>query len=465
VTDDVAAVRPVHLVVASQPADRDRLAELLPPHAAAHPLDPRSLAEFAPLVDACAAVVLLDGSEGAKAVRALAPLSQLRAGSALLLIARDAEALLEDALAQLAPREVAPHDAPIALLRHLAARLSDRRAGTGAVTGQRSAEALLGVSRAIRDVLARIELVAPSRLPILILGETGTGKELVARAIHRRSERAAGPFVAINCGGVPESLLESELFGAERGAYTGADRSRRGLFEAADGGTLFLDEIGEMPLAFQVKLLRVLETQEFRRVGATRTQRADVRVVAATHRDLERAAKRGEFRQDLFFRVNGAMLYVPPLRRRRVDIPFLAQHFAEQFGEQNTRQITLAPDFLDRLAGQDFPGNVRELRNAVERAIALSQPGAPISGSALDAATPASTDEDPPEHERPRTRADTRTLREQIAALEDAAIRAALARADGNRTRAARELGLSRLGLRQKMARLGIAVTDRGEDR
>ncbi len=449
------AVRPVYLVVASQPADRDRLAEVLPSHADADPLDPRSLTEIAPLVDACAAVVLLDGADGASAVRALAPLTQVRAGSSLLLIVRNADALLDDALVRLAPREVAPHDAPTVLLRHLAARLSDRRAGTGAVKGQRGAEALLGVSRAIRDVTSRIDLVAPSRLPILILGETGTGKELVARAIHRRSQRASEPFVAVNCGGLPESLLESELFGAERGAYTGADRARRGLFEAADRGTLFLDEIGEMPLAFQIKLLRVLETQEFRRVGSTRTLRVDVRIVAATHRDLERAVKRGEFRQDLYFRINGATLMVPPLRRRRVDIPFLAQHFAEQFGEQNAREITLEPEFLDRLAAQDFPGNVRELRNAVERAIALSRPGTPVVSSALEAAGPGCDDEQ-------RARADARTLREQIAELEESAIRAALERWSGNRTQVARELGLSRLGLRQKMARLGIEVPENG---
>jgi two-component system response regulator HupR/HoxA len=307
--------------------------------------------------------------------------------------------------------------------------------------------ALLGASQAMAEVLERIRQVAPSRVPVLILGETGTGKELVARAVHRLSGRAGGPLVAVNCGAMPDSLLESELFGFRRGAFTGADFSRQGLFEQASGGTLFLDEIGDTTPALQAKLLRAIEEQEVRPLGATETVRVDARVVSATHRDLDAAVEEGAFRQDLLYRLNTVTIHVPPLRERREDIPVLAQHFADQFGEEHARRITLGEDFLEALCERDLPGNVRELRNAVERAIALTPPGEPVSAKRLGQL------DGPASSPRARRRG---TLRERVRQVEIEAIQEALLRCEGNRTRAAQALGLSRLGLRQKMRRLGL---------
>jgi sigma-54-dependent transcriptional regulator len=280
---------------------------------------------------------------------------------------------------------------------------------------------------------------------VLILGETGTGKELVARAIHARSPRAEKPFVALNCGALPETMLEAELFGFRKGAFTGAERSHPGLFRAADGGTLFLDEVGDMPFSLQAKLLRVLESGEVRPLGETQAARVDVRLVSATNRHLERAIEEGTFRDDLYYRINAVAIELPPLRRRRVDIPFLAQHFAELLGGDLARRVVLGEDFLAALAQRDFRGNVRELRNIVERAIALAEPGESISVEHL----PEALSELPPLYAMGE-------LRDRVAQLELQAIRAELERHEGNRTRAARALGLTRHGLRKKMKRLGL---------
>ncbi len=269
----------------------------------------------------------------------------------------------------------------------------------------------------------------------------------MARAIHEQSPRADRPFVAVNCGALPDSLLESELFGHTKGAFTGADRDKRGLFEHADGGTIFLDEIGDTSPALQLKLLRVLEQKEIRPVGGTRTRKLDVRVVSATQRDLESAIEEGSFRADLFYRLNAVSIYVPPLRRRRVDIPFLAQHFAEELGAAHARRITLQENFLESLSRQDFPGNVRELRNAVERAIALAERGEPVTRDPLDR-EPGKGDA--------KSRGLAGTLREIVNRLETETIRASLERFEGNVGLAAEALGLSRPGLRYKMRRLGI---------
>jgi transcriptional regulator with PAS, ATPase and Fis domain len=307
--------------------------------------------------------------------------------------------------------------------------------------------ALLGVSGAIREVIEQIRQIAPTPIPALILGETGTGKELVARAIHEQSPRQSKPFVAVNCGALPDSLLESELFGHKQGSFTGAHRDKRGLFEEADGGTIFLDEIGDTSPALQMKLLRVLETKEIRPLGDTRTIRVDARVVSATHRDLETAIEAGGFRQDLFYRLNAVTIYVPPLRRRRVDIPFLAQHFAEEFGAGDARRIALSDEFLDTLSEREFPGNVRELRNAVERAIALASPGEPVTGAHLE---PVSRGADSAGLDL------SGSLKEVVDRVESAAIRAALEQSDGNRRQAAKTLGLTPPGLRYKLKRLGL---------
>ncbi|MGH0030386.1 MAG: sigma-54-dependent transcriptional regulator [Myxococcota bacterium] len=321
---------------------------------------------------------------------------------------------------------------------------------------------LIGESRAIRELRARAARVAHARFPVLILGETGTGKELVARSLHEGSPRADRPFVAINCGALPESLLESELFGHVRGAFTGANADKPGLFEQANGGTLFLDEIGDTSPALQVSLLRVLETSEVRRVGDSRTRPVSVRLVSATHRDIESMVKEREFRQDLYYRINTIVLHVPPLREHREDIRTLARHFASECARAQGTPVELADDFLDALGGLDLPGNVRELRGIVERGIALAMPDSVVTAAHMQAsadpvpAFPPSGIE-PSGIERPD---DTgfRTLRERVEEVQSAAVIEALAHFGGNRTQAARALGLSRPGLTKMMRRLGISA-------
>jgi DNA-binding NtrC family response regulator len=231
--------------------------------------------------------------------------------------------------------------------------------------------ALLGRSVAARRLFSMLETVAREDVGVLLLGETGTGKDAIAEAIHGASRRAASPLVVLDCGALSPGLLESELFGHERGAFTGADRQRKGVFQEADGGTLFIDEVGELPRDLQPKLLRVLESREVRPLGSLRTSAVDVRVIAATSRDLRREVNRGRFREDLFYRLNVVSVRVPPLRERREDIPLLAEHFRRQLS--GDVEGTLSPTLLSELALHDWPGNVRELRNRVERAV-LAEP-------------------------------------------------------------------------------------------
>jgi len=233
---------------------------------------------------------------------------------------------------------------------------------------------LLGNSTPMRQIYETIEQVAPSDISVLVIGESGTGKELVARAIHQRSDRAGKPLIIVNCGAIPEGIIESELFGHEKGAFTGAVGVRKGFFEMADGGTVFLDEIGEMPLNAQVKILRVLEGHEFTRVGSAESRRADVRILAATNRELDREVQNGTFRQDLYFRLHSVTIHIPPLRRRKDDIPLLIQKFASDFCIQNQIKFQgFEESALEVMKEYHWPGNVRELKNLVESMIILEK--------------------------------------------------------------------------------------------
>src|ERR1700758_18996 len=234
-------------------------------------------------------------------------------------------------------------------------------------------EGMVGRSAALQRALHELQVVAPTDCGVLILGETGTGKELIARAIHNRSARRDRPFIKLTCAAIPSGLLESELFGHERGAFTGALMRKAGRFEVADNGTLFLDEVGDIPLELQPKLLRVLQEHEFERLGSTHTQQVNVRVVAATHRDLKQMVEDGEFRSDLYYRLHVFPLSVPPLRERREDIPLLVRHFVDEYARRMRRRIeNIPPQAMEALTSYSWPGNVRELQNFIERAVILS---------------------------------------------------------------------------------------------
>jgi Nif-specific regulatory protein len=311
---------------------------------------------------------------------------------------------------------------------------------------------IVGTSPAMGDVFRLMESAAGSTIAVLIEGETGVGKELVARGIHRAGPRADGPFVAVNCAALPEALLESELFGHRRGAFTGATHDQRGLFEAAAGGTIMLDEIGEMPLAMQPKLLRVLQEGEMVPVGDTRPRRVDVRVVSATNRDLNDAIARQTFRQDLFYRLAAFPIRVPPLRDRRDDVSTLAHHFLRAAADRQGRRLEgILPDALDVLVHFDWPGNVRELQNEMERAATLARDGDAIGVGHLSAKLAK------PGRDRGETSpSDERPLREARAEFEARHIAGILKRHGGNVTHAAQVLGLSRAMLQRKMKDYGL---------
>ena len=304
---------------------------------------------------------------------------------------------------------------------------------------------LIGDSPAWRALVAQLPRVAASGLPVLLLGETGTGKELVSRALHALSARRRQPFVAQNCGATPDTLIESELFGHARGAFTGAIGDRTGLFEAAEGGTLLLDEIGDATPMLQMKLLRVLQEGEARRVGDSRPRRVDVRVLAATHRSLERAVAHGTFRADLFFRLAAVRLRLPSLRERGRDVLLLARHFlARAAARSGGAPPELAPDLAERLLRQPWPGNVRELANAC--AFAVSVAGARTRVGV----------EHWPDAPFAEAVAEGSGLHAETRALEERRLREALRRTQGNKTQAARALGLSRQGLLKKLRRYGL---------
>jgi len=314
---------------------------------------------------------------------------------------------------------------------------------------------LLGNSALMRQIRGTITKLGQTGASVLISGESGTGKELAARLIHARSQRASGPFVAVNCGAIPHELMESEFFGHKRGSFTGATDDKQGLFHAAAGGTLFLDEVAELPSSMQVKLLRALQEKAVRPVGDTRERPVDVRVVSASHKNLEHLVEQRAFRQDLFYRINTIILDVPPLRARREDIPLLARHFAAEFASAGGPPITLTDECLDTLQRMDLPGNVRELRGLVERGIALAMPGHVVEACHVQAdgrATPVEWQDDLGVELPPLIR----PLRDRVEEVQCTAIREALAHFEGNRTQSARALGLSRPGLTKMMRRLGL---------
>ncbi|MDF1563137.1 MAG: sigma-54 dependent transcriptional regulator [Deltaproteobacteria bacterium] len=317
------------------------------------------------------------------------------------------------------------------------------------LTRGRPEGAMIGHSPAFMAALRMAERIAPTDLPVLITGENGTGKELMARTLHDRSTRAGAELVAVNCGALPDTLLESTLFGHSRGAFTGAARARKGLFAQADGGTLFLDEVGDMPLALQVELLRALESGEILPVGEDSPVKVDVRVVTATNKDLEQLMAAGEFREDLYWRIRGAEVHLPSLRERPSDLPLLATHFLNLAGALSTdgRPRKLSPAAEAALLEHDWPGNLRELRFEMQRATVLCGDRASIEVE--DLAFRAGGNGSP----RPASS----TLAEKVEALERREIEAALSRLHGNRTRAAEELGLSRQGLLKKMQRFGLS--------
>ncbi|MEE9122374.1 MAG: sigma-54 dependent transcriptional regulator [Syntrophobacteria bacterium] len=324
-------------------------------------------------------------------------------------------------------------------------RALKERLGVGFNTGD-----IIGRSRVMVELLETVALVAPTEATVLITGESGTGKELIASAIHVNSPRREKPFIQLNCAAITETLLESELFGHEKGAFTGADRRKEGRFRLAHSGSIFLDEVSEMSVAMQAKLLRVLQEKEIQRVGGEEVLRVDVRVMAATNRDLKAEIKGGRFREDLYYRLNVVTLAVPALRERREDIPLLAQHFLNTFAEKNRKQIKgFTPQAMDRLVRYDWPGNVRELMNAVERGVILcrgdyvSEMDFPLSVSDVLA----------PEQE---------PVREELLAdlpleeVEKVTILKTLESAGGNKSETARRLGITRRTLHKKLKKYGV---------
>ncbi len=334
-------------------------------------------------------------------------------------------------------------------------RLSEERerleAENARLRGAPSASALgpgiVGKSKRLTAIFQTVHKIADYKSTVLLLGESGTGKELVARAIHDHSVRSKGPFVAVNCGAIPETLLESELFGHAKGAFTDASRNKRGIIEEAHEGTLFLDEIGELPLQLQVKLLRFLQEDEIRRVGENKGITVDVRVVAATARDLQQMVAEGEFREDLFYRLNVLLLTIPPLRERKDDIPLLVDHFLGRYGERLARRgMSVSREALKVLMDYNWPGNVRELENTIERAMVLNE-GDRIEVDGL----PDRLRKEPEATPEALAFGDDLSIKRAVRAIERELIRRALEQTKGNRTRAAELLEISHRALLYKL--------------
>ncbi len=355
------------------------------------------------------------------------------------------------------PFKIDEINAVIARVMEKRALVAENAALRDMVAGRVRLAQLLGKSKAMQRVFELIQKIHSTKTSVLITGESGTGKELVARALHTEGNRAPGPFVAVNCGAIPEELMESELFGHIRGSFTGAVGDKAGLFKTASGGTLFLDEIGELPLGLQVKILRALQERRIKPVGGTEELEIDVRVVAATNRELEEEVARGAFRADLFYRLNVIELRLPPLRQRREDIPLLAEHFMRRFVADQGKDITgIAPAAMKRLEGYDFPGNVRELENIMERAVALS------SSTVIDVDV------------LPEFRASTRPVADPavdfppdgvdldrlVGDYERTIVNKALERSGGVRKKAASLLGITFRSLRYRLDKLGFDKSD-----
>ncbi len=318
--------------------------------------------------------------------------------------------------------------------------------------GQFSYSGIFSRNIRMQEIFSQIRKVADLKTTILVLGESGTGKELIARAVHQNGRRSQNTFVAVNCGAIPENLLESELFGHVRGAFTDASCDKAGLFEQADGGTLFLDEIGEMPLALQVKLLRVLQECEIRRVGGAVSKKVDVRVISATSRDLSSDVQVGRFREDLYFRLNVFCLALPPLRDRVEDIPLLAEHFLKRYENSNeSRQLRIEPDAMRSLMAYRWPGNIRELENAIERACIVCESGR-ITSICLPPAVRLLDEM----IENDSSDGENLSIKKAEDAIERELIRKALAKTGGNRTQAAKILEISHRSLLYKLKEYGI---------
>ncbi len=350
-------------------------------------------------------------------------------------------------------------------------RAAPARNGTGESgdTCSASLDRLVGESEAIRTVKQRVAKVARGMAPVLIRGESGTGKELVARALHASSQRAHGPLVAVNCGAIPENLLEAEFFGARKGSYTGATQDRLGYFQAAQGGTLFLDEIGDLPLAMQSKLLRAIQERSVRPLGSTQEETVDVRIISATHHDLATAVQAGRFRQDLYYRLNVIEIFIPPLRERREDLPALCQALLQRIAQESASPVPrLTPAALAAIATHPLPGNVRELENLLHRAVALSEGDElvvePSGPSAADRAfdTPPATPTQAPRNTPAPAANGTEALPHDLQAWLDQQERDILVRAlqatHFNRTATAARLGISLRQIRYRIARLNITA-------
>jgi two-component system, NtrC family, response regulator HydG len=393
----------------------------------------------------------IDGMEVLRTVRQVAPETEVIVMTAYGTIASAVEAIRRGAYDFLAK----PFKEDELLLR--AAKAVEKRRLVGQVSvlsgefrRRFGLDHIIGRSVGLRDVLDRVVRVAPSDATVLITGESGTGKEVVARALHVSSRRGDRPFIPVNCAAITETLLESELFGHARGAFTGATRARRGLFEEANGGTLFIDEVGETAPGFQAKLLRALQDGEIRRVGESSPVQVDVRVIAATNQDLRKAIAEKRFREDLFYRLNVVPIRIPPLRERLEDVPLLAVHFLAQYNQRAGTQKVLAPAALAELVEHSWPGNVRELENMIEQAAALS-PGAEIGpeGIQFDPVTLPRAEPGPGQ---------ARTLGAAVEETERQCIQGALQRCEGDLGRVASELGISSTTLWRKMKRLDLGT-------